>query len=266
LKGVLRAYCEKICRSLRQNPVPVCLPYIDPENAAHEEQDQASCGLSMTKWEKKTKGHMSSWDAYSLSCPACRMFGSLKFSGRCAVSDASAVEKCLTEKRDGVAIDRVTGGVAGAAKYDLEVLTKGAFGAHIEVRNFERWQLGLLGLTLRDMTQGLIRVGMGKSRGLGRIQAQVTSFTLSFFNHTPPTLTGMYGQCSSQEREQYGLVPEQEGAGTDLPGPSRVGLRYVYDITQDWEDILSSGVDDAVSYVQEVRWPNDLNQFVHRGS
>jgi hypothetical protein len=173
------------------------------------------------------------------------MFGSLKFTGRCAVSDASAVERCLTEKRDGVAIDRVTGGAADGAKYDLEVMTKGAFEAHIEVRNFEHWQLGLLGLTLRDMTQGLIRVGMGKSRGLGRIQAQVTSFTLSYFNHTPPTLTGMYGQCSSQEREQYGLVPEQECAATELPEPSRVGLRYAYDITQGWEDILISFVTTA---------------------
>jgi CRISPR/Cas system CSM-associated protein Csm3 (group 7 of RAMP superfamily) len=220
----------------------------------------------MTKWEKKMKEHVSSHDAYNLSCPACRMFGSLKFSGRCAVSDGLPVEKCLLEKRDGVAIDRVTGGAAKGAKYDLEVLTKGAFETHIEVRNFERWQLGLLGLTLRDMNQGLIRIGMGKSRGLGRFRAQITSFTLNYFNHTPSTLTGMYGQCSDQEREQYGLVPEQESAGPELPEPRREGLRYIYDITHGWEDILSPGVDDAVSYVQEVNWPQALNQFVERGS
>ncbi|MFW5961170.1 MAG: CRISPR-associated RAMP protein Csx7 [Desulfohalobiaceae bacterium] len=266
LKGVLRAYCEKICRSLRHDPVPVCLPYVDPENASSEEQNQTSCGLSMTKWEKKSKGYVSSMDAYNLSCPACRMFGSLKFTGRCAVSDASAVEKCLTEKRDGVAIDRITGGVAPGAKYDLEVLTNGAFEAHIEVRNFERWQLGLLGLALQDMTQGLVRVGMGKSRGLGRIKAQISSFALSYFQHSPSALAGMYEQCSSQERDQYGLFPEQHIAGTKLPEPSRAGLRYTYDITQDWEDILSPGVEDAVAYVQGVDWPQALNQFVHRGS
>ena len=29
IKGMIRSYAEKICRSLRDDPVPVCLPYVD---------------------------------------------------------------------------------------------------------------------------------------------------------------------------------------------------------------------------------------------
>ncbi len=28
LKGMIRSYAEKICRSLRDKPAPVCLPYL----------------------------------------------------------------------------------------------------------------------------------------------------------------------------------------------------------------------------------------------
>lgn len=32
LKGMIRSYAEKICRSLRDSPVPVCLPYLNPRD------------------------------------------------------------------------------------------------------------------------------------------------------------------------------------------------------------------------------------------
>ncbi len=266
LKGVIRSYCEKICRSLRPSPLPVCLPYLEKKDAnTKEELDQLSCGHLLTKYETSDR-KVNSIDAYKLSCPACRFFGSLKFTGRCSVSDANATERPLTEQRDGVAIDRITGGTAKGAKYDLEVLVKGNFEAHIQVRNFERWQLGLLGLALKDMQQGLVRLGSGKSRGLGRFEASINSFTLSYYNKEVKKITGLYGLCSEQEKMDYALASEvSTNDQSELPPPEKNGLRFDYAIESNWSEILEPGVKDFQEYIYNVNWPKDLHDYVQQG-
>lgn len=263
LKGVLRSYCEKICRTLRAEPVPVCLPYLK-KSSKPEEENQLSCGLILSNWKsQKPEREISSWDAYRVSCPTCRLFGSLQFTGRCSFSDGYAVEPCLLEKRDCVAIDRITGGAAPNAKYDLEVLTKGVFEASISLTNFEHWQLGLLGLALRDMQDGLISLGSGKSRGLGRFRGHVNQFTVSYFHQKPEILAGLGSLCSDKERQQYDLAAETTDNGQrPLPEPSQKGLRNVYDISQNWLEFMEPCVQDLVGYIQEVAWPDQLNQFV----
>jgi CRISPR-associated RAMP protein (TIGR02581 family) len=269
LKGVIRSYAERICRSLRDNPVPVCLPYVVPGKEESNERQQASCGLRFEKFKKENKSaSLPSTDIYRLSCPACRLFGSHRFVGRLGVSDAYLTEDFksgstyVIENRDGVAIDRFTGGAASGAKYDLEVLTRGEFGTSIEIRNFERWQLGLVALVLRDMCQGLIRVGSGKSRGLGRIRAKITECRLSYYNRKPEYLAGLDMFCTDEERTSYGLFPESSSGATPLPAPASNGLRNEYDVTETWKETLAPAVDDFVAYVAQVDWPQALVQFV----
>lgn len=266
IKGVLRSYGEKICRTLRADPVPVCLPYLDVGKEQEGEKDQASCGL---RYERYKKGHnLSSLPAaeiYRHSCPACRLFGSHDFVGRLATSDAYLVpgSNAVLEVRDGVAIDRLTGGAAGSAKYDLEVLVRGKFSTIVEIRNFERWQLGILALILRDMEQELVRIGSGGSRGLGRIKAEITGFQLCYYGQPVPSLTGIAGMSTQKQCQLYGFHPE-ESAATLLPAPVRVGLRNVYDITQSWEELLTPAVDDLVRYVETVKWPESIMRYTAR--
>lgn len=267
LKGVIRSYAEKICRSLRETPVPVCLPYLDVGKENEGEKDQASCGLRLTKHvrDKKSKKHPTS-EIYRVSCPTCRMFGSHQFIGRLETSDGYLTDtfkkagRPVLETRDGVAIDRLTGGPAGSAKYDLEVLTKGVFGTRIEIRNFERWQLGLLGLVLRDMEKGLIRIGMGKSRGLGRFEATVDCFEVSFFGAPRDTLNGIGAVCSENEQQAYGFFQETS-KGTQLPKTKQNGLRYVYNLTADWKSALEPAVQDLTAYVDQVAWPAEIDEY-----
>src|SRR6266568_1256257 len=81
----------------------------------------------------------------------------------------------LIEHRDGIAIDRLTGGVSGNAKFDLEVVTEGTtFTTDIHLRNFEIWQLGMLFVVFQDMQDELIRIGSGRSRGLGKVKASIS--------------------------------------------------------------------------------------------
>lgn len=270
VKGVIRSYAEKICRSLRESPVPVCLPYLDPGREQNGEQGQAACGLRIKDFLKHTnKEALPTPDVYRISCPACRTFGSHYFIGRFATSDGYLTEafrqsgRALLETRDGVAIDRLTGGPAGSAKYDLEVLTKGEFGTRIEIHNFERWQLGLLGLVLRDMQEGLVRIGMGKSRGLGRIRASVERFEVTYFGKRQQKLVGLAAGCSKEECNAYGLAPETS-QGQDLPEPAQNGLRNTYDLTSQWQTALEPAVQDLAAYVEKVLWPADIDAYTGR--
>ncbi|MFP4309373.1 MAG: RAMP superfamily CRISPR-associated protein [Desulfococcaceae bacterium] len=271
LKGVVRSYAEMICRSLRVNPVPVCLPYVAPGREAHGEGNQASCGLRIEGYKRAQQiPTVPTSDIYKISCPACRTFGSHAFIGRFATSDAYLTDafrqtgKAVLEVRDGVAIDRLTGGPAGGAKYDLEVLTRGEFGAGIEIRNFERWQLGLLGLVLRDMADELVRIGLGKSRGLGRIRAEVTKFSVTSYARKLEGLTGLAGVCTTEETEAYGFAPEPGGEMV-LPEPEVAGLRYTYDLTETWRDALEPAVKDLTAYIESVSWPGDIRQYTGEG-
>ncbi len=266
LKGVIRSYAEKICRTLKTEPVPVCLPYVTPGKEGQGEQGQASCGL---RFEEYKKGNgikdLSSRDAYSYSCPACRTFGSHVFTGRFKSADAyllSGVNPSF-EIRDGVAIDRITGGAASGAKYDLEVLVKGDFSTTIEIHNFERWQLGLIALVLRDMEDELIRIGSGTSRGLGRIKATISSFTVSYFGSQQSTLTGISGQCTDQEKSDYGFANETGGNST-LTKSVQKGLRFEHDITANWKDVLAPAVNDLTDYIASVQWPAGITDYTRR--
>ncbi|MBW1987362.1 MAG: CRISPR-associated RAMP protein [Deltaproteobacteria bacterium] len=265
LKGVIRSYAEKICRSLRDHPVPVCLPYLKPGQEQAGEEDQASCGLRFEKYKKDRKIQtIHPQDVYRLSCPVCRLFGSHSFVGRFAASDAYLIGDSTLEIRDGVAIDRLTGGTAGGAKYDLEVLTKGEFKTTVEIRNFERWQLGLIALVLRDLEQGLVRLGSGKSRGLGKSKADITRFQVTYYNQPRPVLTGLAGLCSEAECESYGYFQESSNHAPALPEPQINGLRREYDLTDTWKDAVAPAVDDLVAYVSQVEWPRGLENYTRR--
>ncbi len=274
LKGMIRSYAEKICRSLRDDPVPVCLPYVEPGKENQGEKRQASCGLSFDKFKKKNNMEtIPSAEIYSLSCPACRLFGSHEFIGRFSTSDAYLKEKYrqtgslhLFETRDGVAIDRLTGGTAGGAKYDLEVLTRGEFETSLEIRNFELWQLGLIGLVLRDMEQGLIRLGFGKSRGLGRFRAEITKFQVAYYNKGVSHLSGMARLCSRDECKRYGFFPETESKGSPLPAANDngFGLRHEYLITDAWKELRTPAVGYLTEFIKTVDWPQGLEKFMER--
>jgi CRISPR-associated RAMP protein (TIGR02581 family) len=273
LKGVIRSYAEKICRSLKDSPVPVCLPYLDPKDKAEKgEERQYSCGLLFEKFKKdKNLKTVPTPDVYSLSCPACRLFGSHCFIGRLATSDAYLTEsfkaqgRPVFEIRDGVAIDRITGGTAGGAKYDLEVLTSGEFTTSLDIRNFERWQLGLIALVLRDMEEGLVRIGFGKSRGLGRFKARITRFGITYYHRKPDTLSGLHALCSDNDRQQYGFFEESKKNAFELPQAEPNGLRNEYDLTDSWKTALAPAVNDLIRYIETVSWPTDLEKYLEGG-
>lgn len=171
LKGVFRSHIEKVINSIR--PRVACNPLQRPDGPGDRQLYRDFCG---SHFDDKDLPHI----VYAGSCPTCRLFGSTEYAGRLAVQDAylpkgSVGTKKLIEHRDGVAIDRLTGGASGRAKFDLETVTAGTtFTTMLHLRNFEIWQLGLLFVIIQDMEDELIRIGSGRSRGLGKISASIS--------------------------------------------------------------------------------------------
>jgi hypothetical protein len=175
------------------------------------------------------------WDRTSLTypnaCLICKLFGSTGFAGRLSTTDAYAIgEIPKPQRRDGVGIDRFTGGSAHGAKFELEVITEGTFATTLHLRNFELWQLALVGFLLQDLKDGLIRIGMGKSRGLGKVRGEIQEVRLDFLGPETPQVNN--GQLPLRgigslftDATHYGIILPDEVTVPFSGSPKSNGIR-----------------------------------------
>lgn len=197
LKGTLRSHAERIARTLKEKSV--C--------GVFRGADVKGCSWRMNG--SGTRGD------YRASCPACRLFGNTHWKGRFRIGDAYLVEDdrdVEPELRDGVGIDRVSGGASRGAKFDLEVVPAGVeFRTRFELVNFECWQLGWMAYVVRDLMEQRIRIGTGTSRGLGRLQAHLDVLSLEYVGEPEAldqSIPGIGALVSEEERHDYGLVED----------------------------------------------------------
>jgi len=194
LRGVMRSHAEKIVRTLWDNKQePICC---DPFG-----KNSCSGRLSSAK-EKKL---ISEKDSYKFSCVICKLFGNTHSASRIQVHDSNFVTGIKElSVRDGIAIDRFTGGVSQGANFKNHFI-EGAFNSEITIRNFELWQLGLLAYVFRDFEQKLITIGFGKNKGFGRVKGTIDKVQLSYFCDNQNKLKGI-GEICSDEKEVYDFV------------------------------------------------------------
>jgi CRISPR/Cas system CSM-associated protein Csm3 (group 7 of RAMP superfamily) len=254
LKGVLRSHLERVARTLR--PGSVCLPYYEPRGRppvpVPSETGSVGCGHRV----HRSRAADTSAEAYADSCAACRTFGSQKFGGRLSIGDAYPLEghSPQTEQRNGVGIDRFTGGTVPRALFDFVVLVGGVFETQLRLVNFETWQLAALGLLLIDLRDELIQIGSGRSRGLGRIRGEVVSYRLNYLPRTQQ-LCGLHDMATAEERDLYALAPWTPPRPIPLPSPRARGLRREYDLTATWTDTLA---DLVPAFEQFLAWQGGL--------
>jgi len=167
LKGVLRAYCERIVRGL---------------GGGGEGGGVWSCDLLDDDHSCSRQAGDKGWPAdraYNEACFICRMFGHTNLAGRVRTADAYPEGEVYLESRDGVAINRFYGSVE-VGPFTYEVAVGGNFRTRLLIRNFTLAQLGLLALALHDLKRGRVSVGYGKGRGLGRVTARIEAFTVRY--------------------------------------------------------------------------------------
>ncbi|MCS7289882.1 MAG: RAMP superfamily CRISPR-associated protein [Roseiflexus sp.] len=200
LKGVIRAHCERICRTLdgeklqkerRERRQKFDDDDKIPEEARHIpladnplgdgtrykglDDMRYNSGRAVEALRDKLK---STAAVYRLSSFVAQLFGSTALAGRVRFADAYG-KHVVTEERNGVAIDRVYGSVA-VGPFNYETVVSGEFPTRIDFKNVTLAQLGLLGLALRDLAEGRVALGFGKSRGLGRVTASFESLDILY--------------------------------------------------------------------------------------
>ena len=258
LKGVLRSHAERITRTL--NETAACDPFA-------KEGPVTFCGNCFEAIKHGRKGIPERLKPHELpdpikkpgelnrrvyadSCSICRLFGSTWYAGRLATADAYAVgEPPTPQPRDGVGIDRFTGGSAPGVKFDLEVVTGGRFQTTLHLRNFELWQLGLVGFLLQDLKDSLLRVGASKSRGLGKVRGEVQEIKLYYLGRDVPApadgkfpICGVGALAGAALAEAYGMEPPYQ-VMAELPAgvtPTSNGLRTTYVFPGDsfpWKEV-----------------------------
>jgi len=289
LKGVFRSHIEKVIRTL--NEQVVCLPYekieckIQGSKPVISNYNQVSCGEKFELRKKKDQGDktidckngklkllnpdltsdsLSNAVVYCDSCPACRLFGSTYFIGRIAINDAYLLNpvkvELYTEPRDGVAIDRFSGGAVSVkgrgSLFNLLVISAAVtFETEIYLRNFEIWQLGALMLIIQDMEDKLIYIGSGRSRGLGKVSGTISgSLNIQY-------LLPVIGEKKKEEVWGLGKLMENDtsyGTFSDdiltlqqLPVEENVGIRRIQRFENDsLSELKSKATNQFVKKIQ----------------
>jgi CRISPR-associated protein Csm3 len=232
LKGVIRGFVEKALRTIgnRQSWQWACPTFPD---------DDESCA-------KRLENEKQSWVVYKKSCGACRLFGHTRLRGRLAFTDLFPVDQVATETRYGVAISRLSHAVA-QGPFEMEVAVAGTFKGNLVLENYELWQLGVLATALEAMNHGLVKVGFGKNRGFGEVQARVIEAQLEEIQPISDQTRwrGLAAFVGDEERAQYGLTAPDTLEG--LPQPNRVEnlgfyLRHTY-AAENWQAIASQAIE-----------------------
>lgn len=230
LKGTIRSHAERLLRTLTPENQPACCNPFEKDRAS----PHYSCGERL-EHRHKVGQRVPADRAYRYACAACRLFGSTHCAGRLAVDDAPVrnqtrdfrldgpvpiVGRYQVEVRDGVGIDRWTGGAAPGIKFTLEAVTNAVFETTLHLENPELWQIGLLGQTLLDLQDGWIRLGSTRTRGFGAVRGQVLGVDLAYLRpYAADRLRGIGRLVSSEERDRYGFL---SGAAEEAPLPAGV--------------------------------------------
>jgi CRISPR-associated RAMP protein (TIGR02581 family) len=207
LKGAVRAQAERIARTLA---VPGCCdPFRNIQEYSREEGASCSSYLQRLRDARRLDA-LPPPEVYQKSCSICKLFGSLWQVGRLAFNDAHLEGRTTFYERSNVGIDRRTGGVA-SGPFEMEVVPPTTrFHTSLYLRNFELWQLGLLAFVLRDFEEGVIKMGMGKSRGLGQIKGEVGDIEIRYLGLYPQPLGGspcqLRGIKSLEPDADYGFA------------------------------------------------------------
>ncbi len=227
LRGVFRSHCERILRTLswhyteetlkasraRPDKEAIRQKYMRCVAAAVDlwrERPEAEKGIK-TIWEKQIQREgieEQKWfDAgkevaeyiWKVSDLSERLFGSTFWKSRVVVSEAYIPDDKKGEWKealfDHLAVERFSGGAMEGKKFDALPIIKATFEGKVIVFGDELWTLGLIALLFKDLADGWVRIGSGKTRGYGRVIGKVTK--VEAFLLPGSNLASQLAQCEN---------------------------------------------------------------------
>jgi CRISPR/Cas system CSM-associated protein Csm3 (group 7 of RAMP superfamily) len=221
LRGALRAHCERIARTVGgegpdRRPRLSCNPLGGAPDGP---------GYSCNRRLQSLAERGDSRRAYRDSCFVCQLFGNQHEAAHLAVADAHPTTAPRIEPRASVGVDRVYGSAA-SGPLTYEAVTDGRFETTLTLHNFTLAQLGLLALALRDLAEGRLALGAGKSRGLGRVGVEVAALAIRYPGSAlrNETLTTIAGTAVGPVDQLYGAGAFPDTSGYGFPCPDAAPL------------------------------------------
>jgi CRISPR-associated RAMP protein (TIGR02581 family) len=164
-------------------------------------------------------------ERYRDSCAACRLFGNLELGSRISFADAFPEGEVKLGYRHGVGISRITGAAQPHAKFEYQMIEKGTFGFTVTLQNFALYQLRLVLWVLEDIDDGLVTIGMGGTRGNGRMKLG-DDVSLNY-RHANKGIQALCGYFPEDLGSEIALEPDLFGALCKLRGMQTI-LDAVY--------------------------------------
>ncbi|GIW08081.1 MAG: hypothetical protein KatS3mg060_2886 [Dehalococcoidia bacterium] len=233
LKGAVRSHAERLLRSIRADAA--CDPF-DGSSVCRSRSESPDAAT-----------------IYESLCCACRLFGSLTYAGRVAIGDCYLPRgaRVRLERRNGVGIDRLTGGSSTGALFDLEAVPSGvSFEGSVRLRNFEAWQLALLLLVFEDLAQGFVPLGGGRSRGYGAVTATIPLLSVTWCGMERPPADAIWG-LGQRLRGAYGTKEEDRLPTNTALNWSRQGVRWQATIEGPFEALRGTLEEAVVTAARE---------------
>jgi len=185
LKGSFRTFAERLAPHLG---LTACLLDTDLSGVDCVSDQNVRQSIYETFKALSTEREKISW-LKEHTCSVCTLFGSPLQASRIFFSDGNleAGGESITI-RDGVCIDRDSETARPKAKYDFEVVPRGAvFSTVIEIENPDEKELALVAAALAEWENGF-RLGGFTSRGLGQVAFLCKEVTQVDYNDTDSLL------------------------------------------------------------------------------
>ncbi len=173
LRGALRAQAERIIRTIAtdkasglKNYLEIC-PACHPFNLPNSEKGSCEAGYKILSKEEQSKIEIK-----KKVCLACHFFGMTHLGSRISISDGVVQSYKQPDRFNFVAIDRFTGGSLDKALFNATILMYPKFTAELFLENPEDWELGWLMYVIRDIRDGFVTAGRGKSKWFGQLKLE----------------------------------------------------------------------------------------------
>lgn len=203
IRGALRSQAERILRTIG-GPGAACAatPAADGRKACRPVYDVEDVSRHL--------------------CPACQLFGAPGWRSPLEFSDFTGDAEDQNWRQDFVAIDRFTGGAAPGLKFDQMAALQPVLRGTVQVI-FHRlgcvegaWAAGLLGLLFRDLAEGDIPLGHGRTRGNGECRLEAWSVRMPLKAVLPEAWQGILDDD----------LPHEIGSHTGVPDGLRESLEF----------------------------------------
>jgi len=177
LKGVLRSFLERIAHTLPYDPNEYAAPCLSVSSkeqlCSWKYRDKNARDQLLQKLDGDEEQFQQTLARQS--CPICHLFGNQLRAAKVKIRDATVCHPWAEQyfTRQGNAIDRDTGKVAGRHLYDFEVVPAGTtFQFQLLADNLSPTEQLWLAVALESLRKGHLTIGGKVARGLGHVHGE----------------------------------------------------------------------------------------------